>query len=349
MTASTHDTLTDSRGHRAVAASHSGVPLLLLLILFPILLTASFLIGPADVPAGDLLSGLFSGQASPAALIAFEIRLPRALLGALVGAGLGMAGAALQGYLRNPLAEPSLIGASSSASLGAVLAIYFGLSATAPLALPVAGMLGAALAMLLIQGLAGRDASVLMLILAGLAVQTLAGSLTSLALNLAPNPHAALEIAFWLLGSLTDRTNDHLLVAAPFIIAGILVLCGSGRALDALGLGERTAGSMGVDLRALRWRIIIGTVLSVGAAVAVTGSIGFVGLVVPHLLRRVTGNQPSRLLWPSALAGACLLLAADILVRLLPTNDELKLGVVTGLIGAPFFFHLLLKTRERMR
>lgn len=318
-------------------------------LLLALLLVASFLVGPAPIAAGDLLSGLMGGQDGPVALIAQEIRLPRALLGALVGAALGMAGAALQGYLRNPLAEPGLIGASSAASFGAVLVIYFGLSAAYPLALPLAGIAGAGVAVLLIQGLAGRDASVLMLILAGLAVQTMAASLTSLALNLAPNPHAALEIAFWLLGSLTDRTMQHLAVASPFILAGLLLLASSGKALDALGLGERTAASMGVDLTSLRRRTVLGTVLAVGAAVSVTGAIGFIGLVVPHLLRRVTGHQPSRLLWPSALAGACLLLAADLGVRLVPTNDELKLGVVTGLVGAPFFFHLLLKTRAEMR
>ncbi|MQP64894.1 iron chelate uptake ABC transporter family permease subunit [Niveispirillum sp. SYP-B3756] len=313
------------------------------------LLAASFLVGSVPVPAGQMLAALWGQGDGALVLVAQEIRLPRALLGALVGAGLGMAGAALQGYLRNPLAEPGLIGASSAASLGAVLVIYFGLSATWPLSLPLAGMAGAGLAVLLIQGLAGRDASVLLLILAGMAVQSLAASLTALALNLAPNPHAALEIAFWLLGSLTDRTNQHLLLAGPFILAGLWLLASDGRALDALGLGERTAASLGVNLAGLRRRVVLGTVLAVGASVAVTGAIGFIGLVVPHLLRRVTGHQPSRLLWPSALAGACLLLAADLLVRLLPTNDELKLGVVSGLIGAPFFFHLLLRTRADLR
>lgn len=317
--------------------------------LLAVLFVTSLAVGPAAVPPGELLAGLF-GRGDPAVvLVAQEIRLPRALLGALVGAGLGMAGAALQGFLRNPLADPGLVGASSSASVGAVLVLYFGLSAAFPLALPLAGMTGAGIGMALILMLAGRQASVLSLILAGVAVQTLAGSLTSLALNLAPNPHAALEIAFWLLGSLTDRTLDHAAVAAPFLAAGLVMLFQARRHLDALGLGERTAISLGVDVDRLRLRVVLGTVLAVGSGVSVTGSIGFIGLVVPNLLRPLVGHEPGRLLLPSALAGGALLLLADILVRLAPTNDELKLGVVTGLIGAPFFLHLLRKLRAEVR
>lgn len=324
-------------------------PVLPLAGLVVLLLLASVLVGPSDLPAGAVLSGLL-GQGDPAAvLVAQEIRLPRALLGALVGAGLGLAGAALQGLLRNPLADPGLVGASASASLGAVLALYFGLSSLFGLALPLMGMAGAALGTGLVLALAGREGSTLSLILAGVAVQALAGSLTALALNLAPNPHAALEIAYWLLGSLTDRSLDQLALAAPFILAGMALLLRQGRALDALGLGERTAASLGIDPAATRRHVVLGTVLAVGAGVSVTGSIGFVGLVVPHLLRRLVGGEPGRLLLPSALGGAALLLAADLLVRLVPTNDELRLGVVTGLVGAPFFLHLLRALRTEMR
>ena len=318
-------------------------------LLMAALTVASFAIGPATLPLDRLVLALWSGDGSPEALIALQIRLPRALLGAAVGMVLGLSGANLQGYLRNPLAEPSLIGASASAALGAVLVIYFGVSAAWAPALPLAGMAGALVAILIVQALAGQGGNVLTLILAGVAINTLAGSMTALALNLAPNPHAVVEITFWLLGSLTDRSLDQVLVAAPFMLAGSALLLLNGRGLDALGLGEKTAASLGVDLSRLRWRVVVGTGLAVGAAVSVAGSIGFIGLVVPHLLRPLIGAMPGRLLLPSAFAGGSLLLAADIAVRWIPTNVELKLGVLTGLIGAPFFLFLLMKTRAGLR
>ena len=308
------------------------------------LMIASFAIGPANILLPDLLIQMFEGGNAPEALVAREIRLPRALVGALVGGILGLAGAALQGFLRNPLAEPGIIGASAGAAFGAVIAIYFGLAAAFPLALPLMGMGGAITVVAIIYALAGRDASVLTLILAGLALNSFAGSLTALALNLAPSPRAALEIAFWLMGSLSDRSLEHLYLAAPFIVAGGAVVLINGRSLDALSLGERTAASMGINMRALSFRIIVGTAVAVGAAVSVSGAIAFVGLVVPHLIRPLVGHRPSQLLIASALAGAALLLAADIGVRLIPTYQELKLGVVTGLLGAPFFLVILLRT-----
>lgn len=308
------------------------------------LMVASFAIGPANIPLSDLLARMVEGGNSPEALIAREIRLPRALLGALVGGILGLAGAALQGFLRNPLAEPGIIGVSAGAAFGAVVAIYFGFAAAFPMALPLMGMSGALIVAAIIYALAGRNASVLTLILAGLALNSFAGSLTALALNLAPSPRAALEIAFWLMGSLSDRSLQHLYLAAPFIVAGGLLILVNGRALDALSLGERTAASMGVNMRALSFRIVVGTAVAVGAAVSVSGAIAFIGLVVPHLIRPFVGHRPSQLLIASALAGAALLLAADIGVRLIPTYQELKLGVVTGLLGAPFFLVILLRT-----
>jgi len=333
-----------STGHvgRSSEASRALIPILALAALG--LMVVSFAIGPANIPLSDLLDKLFEGGNQPEALVAREIRLPRALLGALVGGILGLAGAALQGFLRNPLAEPGLIGASAGAAFGAVLAIYFGLASLFPMALPFMGMGGAIVVVAIIYALAGRDTSVLTLILAGLALNSFAGSLTALALNLAPSPRAALEIAFWLLGSLSDRSLQHLYLAAPFIAIGGLLILVNGRALDALSLGERTASSMGINLRSMSFRIIAGTAIAVGAAVSVSGAIGFVGLVVPHLIRPFVGHRPSQLLIASALGGAVLLLAADISVRLIPTYQELKLGVVTGLLGAPFFLVILLRT-----
>jgi len=278
-------------------------------------------------------------------MILVELRLPRALLGALVGASLGLAGAALQGLMRNPLAEPGIIGVSGTAALGAVMVFYFGLAGSMSLALPLGGIAGALVATFLLYVLAGRGAGTMTLILAGVAINSFAGALTALALNLSPNPYAALEIVFWLLGSLADRSLAHVALVLPPMLVGWALLLASARALDALTLGEDTAHSLGVDLRRLRWQLVGGAGLSVGSAVAVTGAIGFVGFVVPHLLRPLTGYRPGRLLLASALGGAALTLAADIAVRLIPTRPELKLGVVTAIIGAPFLFSLIWRLR----
>lgn len=311
-----------------------------------LLFAISILVGPASIAPPRLFAGLFGAGDATAVLVAQEIRLPRALLGAIIGAGLGLSGAVLQGLLRNPLAEPGLLGVSSAASLGAVITLYFGFSAMWPLATPVAGGAGALIAAaLLLRAGAGNS----MVILAGVGISALASAGVALALNLAPNGYAALEIAFWLLGSLADRSMIHVALAAPFIMAGMALLLTCGRGLDALTLGEDSAASLGIDLQRLYLLAIGGTALAVGGGVAVAGSIGFVGLVVPHLLRRTVGHEPGRLLLPSALGGAALLLAADIVVRLVPAQQELRLGVLTALVGAPFFLALLTRLRREER
>jgi len=311
-----------------------------LVLLLALLFSGSLLLGPAT-PALAFLEGLLADPDGPLWLILVEIRLPRALLGAMTGASLGLAGAALQGYLRNPLAEPGIVGVSASAAFGAVLAFYSGLATLLPLAMPVSGILGALLGVLLVQALAGT--ATLGLILAGVAVSSFASALTSLALNLSPNPFAATEITFWLMGSLADRSLDHVWLALPFTVAGWLCLLTTGPALDALSLDEDAAASLGFDLARLRRVLLAGVALAVGAATAVTGVVGFVGLVVPHLLRPLVGHRPARLLPLSALGGACLMLGSDLLVRLVTPGQELKLGVVTALIGTPFFFFLVLR------
>ncbi|MEM6486691.1 MAG: iron ABC transporter permease [Pseudomonadota bacterium] len=326
--------------YRALIAGLAG--------LVALLFAAALLVGPAALGPVDGVRGLFAGGTEAAGLIMREIRLPRAILALAIGATLGLSGAALQGYLRNPLAEPGLIGVSASAALGAVIAVYTGLSAAFPLALPLMGLAGAVIAVLLVLALAGREAGTLTLILAGIAVTAFAGALTSLALNLSPNPFAALEIVFWLLGSLTDRSMTHVWLAVPFMAVGWLMLARLGRGLDALTLGEEAAVSVGVRLDRLRLAIVLGTAASVGAATAVAGAIGFVGLVVPHLLRPLVGAQPSRLLLASALGGAAMLLAADILVRVVAPGRDLKLGVLTALVGAPFFLWLVWQSRRRL-
>lgn len=322
---------------------------LVLLSIIGLLMPLSLTIGYADIPVFSLLRGDELQDRDNLLLILSEIRLPRALLAILVGAALGIAGAALQGFLRNPLADAGIIGLSASASLGAVLVLYTGLASGFAMALPLGGLAGAGLSVIMVYALCGRDASLLTLILAGVAINSFAGALTALALNLAPNPYAVLEIVFWLLGSLDNRSFEHIGLALPFIATGVLLLLTTGRGLDALSLGEDAAASLGVNLTALRLRIILGTALAVGAAVSVSGAIGFIGLVIPHLLRPLVGQKPSALLLPSALGGAALLLAADIAVRLIPTQVEVKLGVMTSLIGAPFFLWLLLSARRRLR
>ncbi|MET4129394.1 iron ABC transporter permease [Roseovarius sp. MBR-6] len=309
------------------------------------LFLASLVVGPAGITAGAGLRALVLGGDGPEPLVMREIRLPRALLGVMIGASLGLAGAAMQGYLRNPLAEPGLIGVSGSAALGAVLAIHTGLAATLTLALPLAALAGAGTGVLLILMLAGPRGGSITLILAGIAISALAGALTSLVLNLSPNPYAASEIVFWMMGSLADRSMTHVWIALPLMLAGGLALLSLGRGLDALTLGEDAAEAMGLRLARLRLTLVLGTAALVGSAVAVAGAIGFVGLVVPHLLRPLVGARPSRLLWASALGGAAMLLAADLAVRLILPERDLKLGVLTAIVGAPLFLHLIYKTR----
>jgi iron complex transport system permease protein len=305
---------------------------------------AAFLLSLAVGPSGFGLA--LGGEAG--ALIFWEIRLPRAVLGALVGAALGLSGAALQGYLRNPLAEPSLIGVSGGAALGAVVAIHLGLSQAFALALPVGGLAGAALAMVAVVALAGAHGGAITLILAGLAVSGIATALISLALNLSQNPFASVEMVFWMMGSLADRSLTQVYLAAPLMLAGVAVLLLLGRALDALTLGEDAAASLGIELSRTRTMIVAGTALSVGAATAVTGIIGFVGLIVPHVLRPFAGHRPGLLLPASMLGGATFLLVADTALRLVQPWVELRIGVLTALIGAPFFVWLVLKTRSEL-
>lgn len=310
------------------------------------LFVAALLVGPSDLTPARAVVALFVDDGA-ASLVMREIRLPRAILCVAVGATLGLSGALLQGWLRNPLADTGVLGIASSAALGAVIAIVCGLAAVLPYALPFAALVGAGLAALAVTLLAGRFAGGETLILAGVAVSSLTGAATALVLNLSANPFATLEIVFWMLGSLADRSLDHVALALPFMIVGWLVAAGLGRSLDLLTLGAETAASMGVDLVRVRALVLFSTAVSVGAATAVSGVIGFVGLVVPHLLRPAVGGSPSRLLLASGLGGAALLTAADIAVRLVLPHRDLKLGVVTALIGAPFFFRLLLVERRR--
>jgi iron complex transport system permease protein len=316
--------------------------------LVALLALASLFLGEAAVPPGAALAALVTGENELLAVVMREIRAPRVILAIAVGVSLGLSGAAMQGYLRNPLAEPGLIGVSGAAALGAVLALQLGLTAIFALALPLMALGFAVGAVLLLLALAGPRGGSLTLILAGIAVSALAGAFTSLVLNLSPNPYAASEIVFWLMGSLADRSMTHVTLALPVMAVGWALLLPLGRGLDALTLGEDAAEAMGVRLSRLRLQLVLGVAASVGAATAVAGAIGFVGLVVPHLLRRAVGGRPGALLWASALGGAAMVLAADIAVRLILPDRDLKLGVLMALVGAPLFLHLIWRTRKEM-
>ncbi|MDR0808334.1 MAG: iron ABC transporter permease [Gemmobacter sp.] len=319
--------------------------LVLLVLLCLVLFASSLLVGPAAVGPGASLQALVRDDGGPLTLVMREIRLPRALLGLMVGLSLGLSGAALQGYLRNPLAEPGVIGVSAGAALGAVIALQTGFAATFALALPLAALTAALVSVLLILGLAGTGGTI-PLILAGVAISALASALTSLVLNLSPNPFAANDIVFWLMGSLADRSFAHVAIALPVMALGWIALATLGRGLEALTLGEDAAVSRGIDLKRLRFMLVLGVAAAVGASTAVAGAIGFVGLVVPHVLRPLVGARPGRLLPAAALGGAALVLAADIAVRLILPGRDLKLGVLMALVGAPIFLHLVWRSRR---
>lgn len=313
-----------------------AILLLLLAAAFPLsLLAGRVWIDPATTPN--------------AMLILAELRLPRSVLAVVIGAGLGASGAAMQGYLRNPLADPGLFGIAPMAALGAVASFWLGYDA-APWALPVMALLGAAAGMALLALIAGRTASgtsgIALFTLAGLMIASLAGTLTSLAISTAPNAFAMSEIVTWLMGALTDRSWREVWIAAPLAAAGIGCLLAVSRGLDALTLGEAAARSLGMEPRRLLAWLVLGVGLTVGSGVAVAGIVGFVGLIVPHLVRPLTDRRPSQLIVPSALAGGLLVLVADSAVRVIPFVTELRLGIALSLIGAPFFLWLLLRLRK---
>ena len=320
---------------------------LFLISMVILLFFCSLLTGHTQASVITSLKALISGE-GPLGTVMQEIRLPRAILAVLIGGSLGLCGAAMQGYLRNPLAEPGLIGISGSAALGAVLSLQTGFAAAFWLALPLSALVMSFLAVLLIMLLAGKQGRSLTLILAGIAISALAGAMLSLVLNLSPNPYATSEIVFWMMGSLGDRSFNHVWLALPFCVVGSVMLLSIGPALNALTLGEDTAQTMGISLVNTRYILVIGVAAMIGATTAVAGAIGFVGLVVPHILRRWVKSQPSRLMWASMLGGAALVLAADILVRLVLPDRDLKLGVVMAILGAPLFLHLIYKTRAEL-
>ncbi|WP_112662140.1 FecCD family ABC transporter permease [Microvirga flavescens] len=316
-------------------------------ILLAFLAVASLAIGPAPISPALVAKALVSDQGS-ASIVVREIRLPRTLLALMIGWGFGLTGAALQGLLRNPLADTTVFGAPQAAAFGAVCVLYSGLVGALSWALPVAAIAGALVSIALVVLVAGRNTTIVVLVLTGLAVGSLAGAATSLAVSLSPNPFAVTEIVFWLLGSLEDRSGVHVMLVLPFIAVASALLLAAASPLRALTLGEDTAKSLGVNVQRLRLMIVLAAAIGTGASVAVVGSIGFVGLVSPHLVRPFVGYDPARTLVPSGLAGAALLLAADCAVRLIPTGAEVKIGVLTAMLGVPFFLWVIFRRKAEL-
>ena len=308
-----------------------------------IAIAAATAIGSTPMSGARYASALLGFGDAGDMIVVWEIRTPRALAAFIVGAALGASGAALQGLLRNPLAEPGVLGVSASAALGASLVLFYGGAATPGIAVPLAAITGALAATALLTIAAIRVGSVITLILIGVGLSSFAGAVSALLLNLAPNPFSLADLLNWTLGTVANRSFHDIALASPFLVAGFVFLALSARPLSALGLGEETAFSLGVDLKRTRIFVVLGAGLATGAAVAIAGAIGFVGIVAPHLVRPLVRHDPSRTLLPSALAGGVILVLADIGVRILPTPAELRLGVAAALIGAPVFVWIAAK------
>ena len=317
-----------------------------LVFIITVLFTVSLFVGYAELPINELIDQLIAGSGGLYSVIFIELRLPRTLLAIVVGASLGISGAAMQGLLRNPLASPGLMGSSSGAALCAVITLYFGFHSLSSWFLPVIGMLGALLATAAVYFIAGKNSSITTIILAGVAVNAGAAAGISMAINLAPSPYAVREISLWMLGDLSKTSTQSLWIMFPATLIGWAIILRAGSSLNALSLGEQTASSMGINMTYLRWRVFIGTSLATGAAVASVGNIGFIGLVVPHLLRPLVGHEPKKLLVVSALGGSIMLLIADIGVRLIAQEVPLQVGVLTSIVGAPFFLYLIITSKR---
>lgn len=311
------------------------------------LIVAACLVGPAHLSLGEAARGLLGD--SRAAIIILEIRLPRALAAWAAGAALGASGAAMQGLLRNPLADPGVLGVSAMAALGAVIAIYFNLSAAAHWATPVAAVVFALVATAILYFFGAGRLSPSRLILVGVGLSSFAGALIALVMNLAPNPFILTDLVTWLFGSVANRSFDDLILAAPLMAAGLALALFSAPGLTALSLGEETASTLGADIAATRALAIGGAALMTGASVALAGAIGFVGIVAPHLARPFAGHDPGRAILPAAFVGGAILTVADLAIRLLPFDLELKLGVAAALIGAPGFIWIAARTQRIAR
>lgn len=306
---------------------------------------AACLLGSTPLPADRVLAAFLGGGDIGDRLVVWQIRLPRAIAAFIAGAALGISGAALQGLLRNPLAEPGVLGVSATASLAATFSLYYGLAAMSPWVLPIAAITGAMAATALISITTIRTRSVVTLILMGVGLSSFSGAMMSLLMNLAPNPFSLSDMINWMMGSVANRSFEEVGLAGPFILAGTAILLVSRRGLSALTLGEEAASGIGLNLRNQRILTVLGAGLATGGSVALAGAIGFVGIVAPHIIRPFARHDPARSLVPSALLAGLVLVVADIGVRILPTSNELKLGVVAALVGAPAFAWIAMRRR----
>lgn len=324
---------------------------LLAVLCFLLLLTllAGVVLGPVSLPVTDTLAALashvFGGSTRPGDAIVWEVRTPRVLLGAIAGAGLSATGVAVQALVRNALADPYLLGVSSGASVGATAVLLFGaLAGLGTWALTGGAFLGALLTVLTVFALArtaGGGLPALRLVLSGTALASMFAAATSFLIYLAPTSEGARTAIFWLLGSLGGASWQTLLAPVVGTLFGLCYLGFQAKSLDALAMGDQTAGSLGVDVRTVRRGLFLVTALVTGSVVAAAGAIGFVGLMLPHLVRLLVGASHRRVLPASALLGAVFLVWADVLARLVVAPEELPLGIITSVLGGPVFLFLL--------
>ena len=304
------------------------------------------LFGSVQLPPSQVINA-FLGMGTPAdTIVVWQIRLPRALAALLVGFALGFSGAALQGLLRNPLAEPGVLGVSASAAFGATAVLYTGVASVMAAVVPIAAIVGALVATCILAIAAIRARTAITLILVGVGLSSFAAACMSLLMNFAPHPFSLTDMVNWMLGSVTNRSFADLMLTLPAILFGTLLLYGARHGLSALALGEEAAQSIGLNLLKQRLLVVLGTGLATGGAVALAGAVGFVGIVASHLVRPWVNYNPASTLLPAALLGGVILVLADTLLRVLPTQTELKLGVDAALIGAPFFVWIALKRQD---
>ncbi len=346
------------RGFRQMGISARlaiGAAILLALVLVVALVSLS--LGPVDIPTSHVAWIMLSSLGFDVPefgrteqLVIDQIRLPRIVVGASVGMALGVAGATMQGLFRNPMADPGIIGVSAGGALGAVVAIASGTAAMFFLALPVFAFVGAMAAAFLVYGIAavGGRFSMATLLLAGVAVNAFLGAIVSAIIIVLPDNEALREILFWLAGGLDSRSWEHVRIATPLIVASTAVLLLMSRDLNLLMLGDDEARSMGVRVGATRVLMLAAAALATGAAVAVSGTIAFVGLVIPHVLRLVLGPDNRVLIPLSALAGAVFVILADTVARTIIEPAEFRVGILTAFVGAPFFILLLIKNKRQV-
>ena len=307
------------------------------------LIALSVSLGPYKIDWAQLAFDVVRNNQTMDTIVFFELRIPRTIMCILTGIALGTGGAALQTLLRNPLAEPSIIGISSSAALGAVLVMSFQLHLVSLFFMPVGAIIFSMAAATLLVFISRTSHDHVTILLVGVGISLLSGAATSFLLSISDNPYAVNEIVFWMLGSLSNVSNDDLLLAVPFALSGALLMLSTAPAQNYFVFGGEVAASSGINVKTLRAKVILGASLGVGGVTAIIGMVGFIGLLSPHIVRPFVGNEPRRTLIWSPVVAAALVLAADIAIRLLPTTSELRLGVVTTLIGAPLFLYVIFK------